>query len=121
MERNTDFVYLDTFVWDTEKNELNKKKHHISFETAVRIFQDPYMTQQYDTIHSTFTEERWKCIGCNFATGEFHTITVSMTERGDLKRIFSARKANYQEVKDYEAHAALLQNDWFSPAGSRAA
>ena len=111
MKRNTDFVYLDTFVWDTEKNDLNKKKHHISFETAVRIFQDPYMAQQYDTIHSTFTEERWKCIGCNFGTNEFHVITVSMTERGDLKRIFSARKANHQEIKAYEAHAALLQND----------
>ena len=26
------------FEWDEEKNEINKKKHKISFETAVHVF-----------------------------------------------------------------------------------
>lgn len=26
------------FVWDENKNSLNKKKHKVSFEIAVRIF-----------------------------------------------------------------------------------
>lgn len=40
MGRDKDFVYLNAFVWDTAKNELNKQKHGLSFETAVRIFND---------------------------------------------------------------------------------
>jgi len=45
VERNTDFVYLDTFVWDTAKNEYNKIKHKgLGFEFASRIFNDPLLT-----------------------------------------------------------------------------
>ena len=106
MEWNKDFVYLDTFVWDTAKNEYNKRKHHLSFENAVRIFNDPCMMRQFDDKNSTQNEERWKCIGRNLQTGKFQTLTVSMTERGELIRIFSARKANKQETNDYEEYAA---------------
>ncbi|MBR4427100.1 MAG: BrnT family toxin, partial [Spirochaetales bacterium] len=28
--------------WDDQKNLLNIKKHHISFETASKVFLDPY-------------------------------------------------------------------------------
>ena len=53
VERNTDFVYLNTFVWDTEKNELNKKKHAgLSFELASRVFNDPLLYNVYDYSHS---------------------------------------------------------------------
>jgi len=49
MERDTDFVYLDTFVWDTAKNEANKIKHNgLSFELASRVFNDPLLYQDYD-------------------------------------------------------------------------
>ena len=45
VERNTDFVYLDTFVWDTTKNEYNKANHEkLSFEMASRVFNDPLLT-----------------------------------------------------------------------------
>ena len=104
MGRNKDFVYLNAFVWDTAKNELNKQKHGLSFETAVRIFNDPCMTKQFDNLNSSLEEARWKCIGRDIQGG-YSTLTVSMTERGELKRIFSARKANQQEVKEYEENA----------------
>jgi len=29
-----------TFEWDTKKNEINKKKHHISFDEAKSVFYD---------------------------------------------------------------------------------
>ena len=45
-----------------------------------------------------------KCIGRDIQGG-YSTLTVLMTERGELKRIFSARKANQQEVKEYEENA----------------
>ncbi|MBP3709899.1 MAG: BrnT family toxin [Treponema sp.] len=99
---------MNAFVWDTEKNKRNKIKHGISFESAVRIFSDPCMTQQYDTKNSTVDEERWKCVGRDLVSGSFQTLTVSMTEHGEYKRIFSARKATVKEIKEYEAHAALL-------------
>ncbi|MBQ9205457.1 MAG: BrnT family toxin [Treponema sp.] len=108
MEWDKDFIYLNTFVWDTAKNEANKIKHHVSFETAVRIFNDPCMIMQYDDKNSTPKEERWKCTGRDLQSGLFQTLTVSMTERGELKRIFSARKANKTEVKDYEENAATI-------------
>ena len=108
VERNKNFVYLNTFIWDTEKNEINKKKHHISFELAVRIFNDPYMVKQYDNLNSTPEEERWKCIGRDLQSGNFRTLTVSMTERGELKRIFSARKSSNMEIKDYEENTAAI-------------
>ncbi|MGI5172697.1 BrnT family toxin [Treponema sp. OMZ 840] len=108
VERNTDFVYLKTFVWDTEKNEINKKKHHISFELAVRVFNDPYLIKQYDNVNSTLEEERWKCTGKDLQSGTFRTLTVSITERGERKRIFSARKSNQREIKDYEKNAAAF-------------
>lgn len=108
MERNKDFVYLDAFVWDTAKNDINKKKHHVSFELAVRIFNDPCLMRQYDNVNSTPEEERWKCTGRDLRSGQFHTLTLSMTERGELKRILSARKANKTEVREYEENAAAI-------------
>lgn len=111
MERDKDFVYLDAFVWDTAKNESNKIKHKVSFEVAVRIFNDPCMTMQYDDKNSTLEEERWKCIGRDLQSGLFQTLTVSMTKRGELKRIFSARKATKTEVRDYEENAKAIARD----------
>jgi hypothetical protein len=29
------------FVWDDAKNRLNRRKHGVSFESAVRVFVDP--------------------------------------------------------------------------------
>lgn len=29
------------FEWDEQKNSINKKKHGISFETAMHVFNDP--------------------------------------------------------------------------------
>ena len=31
----------EKFEWDEEKNQINKKKHGISFEEALLIFADP--------------------------------------------------------------------------------
>lgn len=29
------------WTWDPDKNELNRNKHRISFETAILVFDDP--------------------------------------------------------------------------------
>ena len=102
MERNKDFVYLNRFIWDTDKNEKNKIKHKLSFETASLIFNDPFLYQDYDFSHSD-NEDREKFIG---KINGLFTVVVIATDRENLTRIISARKAERQEVKLYETNAA---------------
>ncbi len=37
---------------DDRKNEINKKKHGISFETAALVFADKERIEYYDRLHS---------------------------------------------------------------------
>ena len=39
------------FEWDEYKNEINKKKHHISFETAAYVFDDPEYIEMFATVY----------------------------------------------------------------------
>ena len=36
------------FEWDNEKNLANIKNHNIDFETAARVFGDPFRLEKYD-------------------------------------------------------------------------
>lgn len=36
------------FEWDERKAEINKRKHAVSFEVAVRVFLDPNRIEVYD-------------------------------------------------------------------------
>ena len=47
-----------TFEWDDNKNKINKKKHGVSFEMAVRVFVDDNRIEKIDIEHSTLEEER---------------------------------------------------------------
>lgn len=106
MERDKDFVYLNAFVWDTAKNEANKKKHNgLSFELASRIFNDPLLYRDYDYFHSD-DEDREKFIGT--IEGRY-IATVIATDREGLKRLISARKADRTEVRLYEENAKRIQ------------
>lgn len=40
------------FDWDEDKNEVNRAKHGIDFETAIAAFDDPYRLILFDTEHS---------------------------------------------------------------------
>ena len=83
------------FEWDSEKAKINKKKHRVSFETAVRVFLDENFIDAFDDWHST-DEYRYKIIG---KVG--NVLAVIYTERGDRNRIISARLANKEEREDY--------------------
>lgn len=106
MEQDKDFVYLNAFVWDTAKNEANKRNHGgLSFELASRVFNDPLLYQDYDYSHSN-DEDRGKYIG----KIEGHYIaTVIATDREGLIRLISARKAEKTEVMLYEENAKRIQ------------
>lgn len=86
------------FTWDDEKNAQNIKKHHLSFELAVRVFLDPNAVTLYDKKHSK-TEDRYIIIG--FITPNFPVFTVYTLIGEDTYRIVSARKATKSEVAFY--------------------
>jgi uncharacterized DUF497 family protein len=46
------------FEWDSPKAEANSKKHKISFELAITVFDDPNALIAPDEKHSTPTEIR---------------------------------------------------------------
>lgn len=84
------------FEWDENKNEKNKKKHGISFETAALVFTDIERIEVFDSFHSTIKEERFITIGM-----VKDILTVVFTERGDVTRLISARIANAKEKEIY--------------------
>ena len=83
------------FEWDEEKNELNKKKHGIRFELALRVFYDENRLEEYDEIHSE-DEDRYLSIG--YVNG---VLVVVHTDRDEAIRIISARPADKKERVKY--------------------
>lgn len=90
------------FEWDEAKNEINRKKHGISFDTATRVFDDPKVVQYIERIEDG--EERWHAIG--YVAGSLLLLTVVHTwsEIGaeEVVRIVSARRASNPERKRYD-------------------
>lgn len=86
------------FEWDDEKAAINFTKHGITFDTAAKVFSDPYLIEEYDEEHS-IDEDRWKIIGM---VGKI--LFVIYTERDEYTRLISAREATPRERKRYYAH-----------------
>jgi uncharacterized protein len=85
------------FEWDENKNQLNQRKHGISFQEAKSFFYDPQQIAFYDPNHS-HDEDREILIG---HSNEGRLLLVICTIRSDKIRIISARKASKQEANDY--------------------
>ena len=73
------------FEWDETKDEINKRKHDISFYTAQYAFTDPDRVIAEDLDHSG-DEKRYLCFGK--VDGEI--ITVRFTLRNNKIRIIGA-------------------------------
>ena len=85
------------FEWDDDKAELNRRKHHVRFETAALVFSDEAHIVEFDEEHS-IDEDRWKI------TGKVDDILfVVYTERGESTRLISARKATAADRRKYYA------------------
>ena len=83
------------FEWDEEKNKINIRKHHIDFSKILKVFSDENRIEFLDELHSD-NEERWQLIG-----KVDEVLFVVYTERGDVTRIISARKADAYERRMY--------------------
>ncbi len=89
------------FIWDEEKAVSNAQKHKVDFRTATLVFLDPARIEEYDGVHSVH-EERWLTPGLV----QDDVLFVVFTERDDVTRIISARKANkHEQEKYYNIHS----------------
>ena len=90
------------WTWDENKNHINKRKHGLSFETAILIFDDPLMAHRPDPNPE---EERWHTIGMigGVVVIVAHTWPEPEGETAvETGRIISARKATARERRAYE-------------------
>ncbi|MBR4742142.1 MAG: BrnT family toxin [Desulfovibrio sp.] len=85
-------------MWDEDKNAKNLSKHKVDFLAAVEVFRDPFAVLHYDSEHSE-QEERFSIIGI---VRERFVLVVIFTDRDDLTRIISARRATQEEKNEYE-------------------
>jgi len=89
------------FEWDENKNRINKAKHGISFETAMRVWDDPHVWIYYDRVENG--ENRFHAVG---VVGGLTFLTVIHTHRDhagtEIVRIIGARRATRHEKSAYE-------------------
>ncbi len=84
-------------TWDSNKAEINFKKHKIRFSDAEMVLYDPFaMTFEEHVVEN---EQRFVTIGYD-AVGRIITVVYSYC--ADTIRLISARKATPTERKQYE-------------------
>ena len=86
------------FEWDDEKNRINIEKHSVDFNDAIDIFQNIRLTVVDK--RRDYGETRKISIG----KINNNICIVVYTERKDVIRIISARKANQRERRKYYEH-----------------
>lgn len=87
------------FTWDRQKADRNRQEHEgVTFEEAATVFRDP-LSYIFDDDEHSDEEHRELIIGYSRRN---RLLIVSFTERADVIRIISARKADSDERKDYE-------------------
>lgn len=87
-----------SFEWDEEKAGENYRKHKVSFDEGITVFNDPFSITIGDPDHSA-NERRYVDIG---ASDRGRVLVVSYTERGRRIRLISCRKATRRERRQYE-------------------
>ena len=98
-----------TIEWDDDKNDTNKREHEgLSFELAQLVFADSNRLERIDRSEgNTSGEERWQTLGM---AGK--VLFVVYTERGEIKRIISARLANKAERRSYHGNYQINSDGW---------
>ena len=102
-------VHKLRFEWDAAKATANLQKHKLSFETAARVFADPFALTVQDRIEGG--EYRWQTLGLvDGAVLLLVAHTLSESNDGcDLIRIISARRADSKEKLRYENQTNTLR------------
>lgn len=85
------------FEWDSDKAQINVKKHGVTFEEATEAFFDPFYQNGDASVNDPETREF--ILGYSLSV---RLLLVVHTERGERTRIISARLATRDERKLYE-------------------
>ena len=102
--KSTGWPYImqgELFEWHDKKASSKLKKHAVSFEIARSVFRDAFAIERLDDTTDD-DEERTIIIGM----AEGRLLTVVYTERGEVLRIISARKADRRKCDDYYQNQA---------------
>ena len=94
------------FEWDSEKNDINKKKHGLSFEEILTVFDDPFFLERYDHLHSDENEDRMFGLG---TVNGVVVVATAFTERQRI-RLISARLASPMEERVYYEYCKRLNS-----------
>ncbi len=87
------------FDWDAAKAESNFQKRRVSFETATRVFADPFALTVQDRIEKG--ELRWQTLGLvenQWLLLVAHTVHDDQ-DGAEVLRIISARRADPKDKK----------------------
>jgi uncharacterized DUF497 family protein len=87
------------FEWDKQKERINIRKHGISFEEARTVFYDEKAIQFFDPDHSE-DEDRFLMLGISSKL-RILIVCHCFRESESVIRLFSARKADRDEEKEY--------------------
>ena len=95
------YIIYMIFEWDEDKAKKNFVKHKVTFEEAQTVFYDENALLLADEEHSD-DEDRFILMGMS---SMMNTLLVCFCERGSEKeeviRIISSRKANKKETEQY--------------------
>jgi uncharacterized DUF497 family protein len=86
----------DNFEWDEAKATGNYTRHGVSFETAIRVFDDVFAIERLDD-REDYGEDRYSVLG--MVDGRL--LYVAFTVREGITRIISARGAEPHERRQY--------------------
>ena len=89
-------------IWDPKKNEINKRRHGLSFELAELVFDDPH-AMTFDDYIDKQGDQRYQTIatyeGVLFQIGHLY-VEIDGVE---MPRLLSFRKAtNYEQELYFE-------------------
>ncbi|MBD3867985.1 MAG: BrnT family toxin [Acidobacteria bacterium] len=88
------------FVWDSRKAKSNAKKHGVTFEEAETVFFDESALLLADPDHSE-EEDRFILLGAS-ARLRLLVVCHCYRESESTIRLFSARKADREERRQYK-------------------
>ncbi len=94
------------FEWDEDKNQANRIKHGVSFETAAHVFEDPNYVLEKDRIDEE-GQQRWHAIGLtdDLPLVVVHVYRSKYNSDEEIIRIISARQASESESRRYFGQA----------------
>ncbi len=86
------------FEWHAAKAALNERKHGVTFQEAEAVWKDLNRIDEDDLDHSGVHESRSIVIGYSH---RLRMLFVVYTQRYEVIRIISARRANRSETERY--------------------